>query len=421
MLDDQEPSRQRWRRWQTWAAGILVVLAVSIGVLLAGGGSPRRNRRSEPTPSATPTQTVTPTGPRPKPTTPASPGPPAQPAPTAEQFGANVNRLFNDRTSTPRQIDAQLAALRETGATIARSDALWEAAEPNPPTDGVHHYDWTFADAIAGSLAAHGLKWIPIVDYSASWAQSLSDTDHSAPRSAEDYAAYGSALAARYGLRGSFWSAHTNLTAEPVDTYEIWNEPDNPVFWSPSPDASGYAELYLRARDAITTIDPSARVIVGGLTNVASFLPALLAARPDLRGHIDGVAIHPYGPGPTGVLARVRTARRTLRKLGLGSVPLYISELGWTTHPAGALSWLPEQLRPSAIDRTIAALGHVDCGIAATVLYTWVTPERNPANREDWFGIHPPSGGSNLDTAAFTEGLQQATRAGPSLRLCGGS
>ena len=91
---------------------------------------------------------------------------------------------------------------------------------------------------------------------------------------------------------------------------------------------------------------PGARVIVGGLTNPRAFLPAMLRARPDLAGHIDGVAIHPYGANPLVVLRTVRDARAVLDSLGLSAVPLYVTEFGWTTEPAGALDWAPAQAAP---------------------------------------------------------------------------
>lgn len=346
---------------------------------------------------------------------------PAQRAPATEQFGANVGRLFNDRVYTPAQIDAQLAALRATGATLARADALWEASEPSPPSAGVHHYDWSFDDAIAGSLAAHGLRWLPIIDYSATWAQSVAGQDHSPPASAADYAAYAAAVASRYGPGGSFWSAHPNLPPLPTDTYEIWNEPDNAAFWFPAPDPAAYGELYLDARSAIASTQPGARVLIGGLTKPASFLPALLAAVPALRTRLDGVAIHPYGATPQAVLQNVRTARVAVVSLGLAGVPLYVTEFGWTTDPPGALDYLPESLRPGYLERTIASLGHLDCGVAAAVVYAWVTPERDPANDQDWFGISPPGGGSSPDAAAFAAGLKAARSPAPTDPVCAGS
>ncbi len=385
-------------------AALVIALAVAgTALLTAGGGRPVPARAGPPGGHPVPTRA----------------GPlPAQPPPATEQFGVNTGLLFNHRAYTPAQIDAQIAALRQTGATVVRSDALWEATEPSPPVGGVHHYDWGFDDQIAGALAAHGLRWLPIVDYSAAWAQSIPGQDHSPPARASDFAAYAAALAGRYGPGGSFWAGHPSLPPEPVDTYEIWNEPDNPAFWSPTPDADAYANLYALARDAIDAVQPEARVIIGGLTHPATFMPELLSASPELRGHIDGVGIHPYGANPLAVLGAVRAARLALDSLGLGAVPLYVTEFGWTTLPPGAMDWAAASRRPAYITQTLTALGHTDCGIAEVLLYTWVTPERDPTNAQDWFGIASPAGGSTPDSQAFAAGLAEAGAPAATLPLC---
>ncbi len=242
--------------------------------------------------------------------------------------------------------------------------------------------------------------------------------DHSPPRVPADYAAYAGAFAARYGPGGTFWRQHPGLASAPVHTYEIWNEPDNGEFWSPAPDPARYADLYLAARAAIHASQPGAQVIVGGLTNPGSFLPAMVAARPQLRGHIDGVGIHPYGR-PLVVLSRIRAARATLVSLGMASVPLYATEFGWTTHPPGALDYAPAALRPGYIESTLGALGHINCGLAAAVLYTWVTPEQDAANPQDWYGISNPSGGGQIaDVAAWAAGLRAARSSAGPIDLC---
>ena len=64
--------------------------------------------------------------------------------------------------------------------------------------------------------------------------------------------------------------------------------------------------------------------------------------------------------------------------LGMESVLLYVTAFGWTIRPRGAVSYLPAHLRPAFIAETTGALGHTDCGIAAVILNTWVTPQRNP-------------------------------------------
>ena len=394
--------------------GVLaVVVAVVVVALLleGGGGSPA----PAPEPSTTSTSTTAPQSG----TTPTAALPPARAAPGGEQSVANVNFLFDTKIFTPAQIDAQLRALAGTGAKLARTDALWEASEPAPPVAGVHHYSWAFDDRIAGSLAAHGLTWLPIVDYTAPWAQSIPGQDHSPPASPSDYAAYARALAARYGSGGSFWRAHPQLRARPVSAFERWNEPDNAHFWTPAPDAARYADLYLAARAAILAADPSARAIVGGLTQPTSFLPAMLAARPVLRGHVDGIAVHPYG-NPLVVLGKLHADRTTLTTLGFGRVPLYVTEFGWATSPPGTLNYAPADVRPRYIATTMGQLGHLDCGVAAATLYTWVTPQQDPANREDWYGIYSPAGTPTPASEAFARGIRAAQSRVPTIPLCGG-
>jgi hypothetical protein len=348
----------------------------------------------------------------------AGPGAPGKPAPAVTVLGVNVNRLFNDATFSAAEIAAQLQLVRTTGVTVARSDALWDATETVAPTVLGHRYDWSFDDQIANSLAVQGLRWLPIIDYSPSWARALPAREHSAPRLTSAYAAFAGALALRYGAGGSFWRTHPSLTPRPVDTFEIWNEPDSPSFWQPAPAPGGYAALYAAARDAILTSDPAARVIVGGLTHPATFLPAMLAARPSLRGHLDGVAIHPYASDPAAVLDAVRAARGAIDSLELGPVPLYVTEFGWTTRPAGALHYASAAARPGYIARTLPALTRSGCGVSAALLYTWITPERNPRDPEDWFGVEPPHGGPAPDVAALARGLREASAPPPHNAAC---
>jgi hypothetical protein len=378
------------------AAAGTTILIVLIAVLGSGSGSPSPSTHA-PLPA--------------QPAPPASAPLPAQPAPAGEQFGANVNLLFNGHGPPAQIVTRQLEALHGTGAAVARSDAFWEATEPRPPENGRHVYDWSFDDHIAAALAAAGLRWLPVLDYSAPWAQSIPGQDHSPPRSNADYAAYASAFAARYGSPGTFWAAHPALPRLPVQTYEIWNEPDSGTFWTPQPNPAGYADLYAAARTAIDGADPSARVIIGGLTQLPRFLPALLSARPALRGHIDGVAIHPYGT-PDVALKRVRAARATLALLGMAGVPLYATEFGWTTQFPGVQDYVPETERPGYVLRTLAELGRRRCGLAAALLYTWYSPEQSPGEAQQWYGINGVSGNPTADTAAFAAAIR-VSRDGP--------
>ncbi|MHB1568899.1 MAG: hypothetical protein ACYC0H_06815 [Solirubrobacteraceae bacterium] len=400
--DERQAQRRRLAAVLAVLALVVVVVAAAVDIIVLAT-SHTKPPPGTPIPGTTATQ--------------AAPPPATQsaglPAPTGQVFGVNVNHLFNDVVYTQPEVDAQLAAVRATGATVARTDALWEATEPLAPAGGKNTYNWAFDDAIAHALASHDLTWMPIIDYTPVWDESVPGQEHSPPLSYTAYAAYASAFVARYGPGGAFWKQYPSLPVKPVTTVEIWNEPDNPEFWVPSPQPGAYADMYLTARAAIEKVNPNVRVIIGGLTDPAHFLPAMVSARALLRGHVDGVAIHPYG-NPATVIAKVRAARAALVSLGMGSVPLYVTEFGWTTSPAGAPDYAPASARPGYITQTLSQLGHLSCGLAATLLYTWVTPDVDPSNAQNWYGIANPFGGAGTaSTAAFTSGLSAATGPAP--------
>ena len=323
----------------------------------------------------------------------------AAPARADEMFGVSVNRIFND-DFTPAHWDAPLSAVRASGLRQARSDAFWMWAEPNPPADGRHTYTWSWLDAEATALAKHDLRWQPILDYSALWAGSDQSDYHSPPTSIDDYAAYAHAFAARYGRGGTFWSQHPELTPLPVTAYEIWNEPDIPSFWRPAPDPAAYADMYLAAREAIHSADPGAVVVVGGIGGDVGYVESMYAARPGLRANVDAVGWHAYGRSPDGIVRGIRALRQRLDGLGETAVPIRVTELGWPTSGAAPIT-LGESDRAASLELVTDALARSDCRIEAVVPYTWMTPERDPAVAEDWYGLRHADGSATASGDAF--------------------
>jgi len=305
----------------------------------------------------------------------------------SEFFG--VNAQFLATVPAGRQAP-QLEAMHRGGLEVVRWDAHWAGVEPEPPRrPGRRHlYRWRVIDAIVLALARHHLRWYPIVDYSAPWAASRRGQEQSPPAGDGDYAAFARALAARYGREGSFWRGHADLPFLPVESYEIWNEPNTNHFWQPQAGApERYASLYRAARAAIRGVDPNARVVVGGLTTyspgstpVARFL-ARMTARLGGLAAVDAVAVHPYESSLRGVYRSIRALRRALDALGGGGVPLDVTEVGWPTL----------QVSDRKRGRWLAALARnlprSDCKIGVLLPHTWLTPEADHDNPEDWFGI----------------------------------
>ena len=323
-------------------------------------------------------------------------------APAATTFGVSVNRLFND-DFTPAHWQAPLQAVHDSGIRQARSDAFWMWAEPAAPVNGKHSYNWAKLDAEAGALTDHGLTWLPILDYSATWAASDQSDYHSPPTDMADYAAYAGAFAKRYGRGGSYWAEHP-AGALPVSVYEIWNEPNGAWFWRPHPDAAAYADMYIQARAAIKAVDPDARVVIGGLVADASFIDAMYAARPELRGNVDAVGWHAYSPTANGDIGTVKALRKALERVGDPDVPIHLTELGWPTSGTGHGSEivLPEEARAAALEATVDTLARSDCGVEQITPYTWTTPEEDSNGIEDWYGLRHPDGAPTPSSDAYS-------------------
>ena len=325
-------------------------------------------------------------------------------------FGVNAQALFD---LSAGRVEAHLRVMADGGLELVRRDAPWNVAEPEPPEGGRHSYLWDSFDREVAAYARHGLRWLPIVDYSTAWSGEIAGDFFSAPARVGDYAAYAGALADRYGEGGSFWHQHPQLPELPVTRFEIWNEPNAELFWHPTERAAErYAELYLAAHAAIRRADPSARVLVGGLAlgnqdvlDERDFIETMVRHRPQLVDAADAIAFHPYAATADGVIARIRDFRQTLARLGLGQVPLEITEVGWTTTKTS------ETDRAQALRQLAEQLPRSDCNIASLIPHTWLTHEQDPNNPEDWFGIYNPDATPKPSGSAYTTAVTHARQA----------
>jgi hypothetical protein len=241
-----------------------------------------------------------------------------------------------------------LQAMGAGGLSYVRVDASWNYFEPAAPVAGVHRYRWSTYDLFVADLARNGLRWYPMIGYSAPWATSVVGDLSSSPANDADYASFAAALAGRYGSGGSFWAEHPELAPYAITTYGIWNEPSYDHFWhGPEATPARYMTLYLAARAAIKAVDPGARVAAGELLDSGgidggAYLRAMLDSVPGARTQIDALAWHPYVGDVDQVLASVANARAILNQYGLSGVPIEITEAGLHAGyaPAQRAQWL---------------------------------------------------------------------------------
>lgn len=207
--------------------------------------------------------------------------------------------------------------------------------------------DWRELDYVVGLAARHGMTVLPAVFGTPEWLSEYEgceqDCSVAPPQSQEGLLVWQglfAALADRYGPEGEFWEEHPDLPRFPVRTWQIWNEPNSPMFYAPQPDLFSYARLVINATTGLRAQDPHARVILGGMfgTPLGSargarsawgFLQGLYAV--GLDPWFEGVAIHPYAGKLSKVKDQVARIRRVIRTYGSAPASLWVTEIGWTS------------------------------------------------------------------------------------------
>lgn len=233
-------------------------------------------------------------------------------------FGLNLG--LPSRGGADMEDYAKLAAA--SGAGWTRDDFSWEQIEP---VKGEFH--WERTDRAVDAAQAAGLRTLGLIAYSASWAREFPKEYTSPPRDPRDYAEFVYQVVSRYKGRVRHW--------------ELWNEPDSPVFWKPKPDAAAFAELVKAGYAAAKRADPDCVVMPAGLlvgmnhADQWGYLDELFDA--GLSGHFDRFAWHAYcdpkSPEEGRYEERTRELAERLRARG-STVPLWLTEEGW--HTGGA-------------------------------------------------------------------------------------
>ena len=122
--------------------------------------------------------------------------------------------------------------------------------------------------------------------------------------------------------------------ADPVITdWEVWNEPDRGEFFGGTP--ADYAWMLRTAHDAIKGVDPTDRVLMGGLTNTAGmqWLDQVFATPGADAAHAFDVADIHERDGLDSLASDVTAWRAHLSAAGFDG-PLWVTEHGYPADPA---------------------------------------------------------------------------------------
>ncbi len=242
------------------------------------------------------------------------PGPAGTPAAGAAAIGSGSKfGLVADvgtRYGAYGQQHKPIEVLAGTGAKWVKEEFRWDWVEPSRG-----RWTWAFMDEAVNKERAKGLDILGLLDYTAGWAVGESRAVSTTPPPLDLWANYVTRVVSRYKDR--------------VHAWEVWNEPNIPVFWSGTKEQ--YAQLLAVTYDTIKRVDPSATVMGPTISGIdEEWLNAIDWNKIDVLG------IHIYVPP-----AFLNDQEYSLWYQGLpnfervvkarGNKPVWITEFGFSS------------------------------------------------------------------------------------------
>jgi hypothetical protein len=219
----------------------------------------------------------------------------------------------------------------------------WKSVQPTKGT-----FYWNQTDQIVGRLASHGIRPVPFLWGSPGWVRPGPSRPPVGTAFAETaWQNFLKAAVARYKPGGSYWANGyrqrygAGATPLPIQSWQIWNEPNLQKYFDPE-GTSGqgiqkYARLVKISHDAIKSRDPYARIVLGGLLGSGrplawDFLSGLYKVS-GFKNNFDVAALHPYHCCLDGFQRQILRFRAPMTNHGDAGKPLWLTEFAWGSAP----------------------------------------------------------------------------------------
>lgn len=272
-------------------------------------------------------------------------------------FGANIH--FRGE---PEDLDL----IRDGGFNVIRMDLTWGGVERKK---GVYDFEGVGYDALTRGCTKRRIRLMYILDYS----NKLYETERSVRTEAgrKAFAAFSEAAAKRYKGKGILW--------------EIWNEPNIKVFWTPQPSVDDYCKLVELTAPLITKADTSG-LVVAGATSGIPFTWLEDCFKKGLLNWIDVLSVHPYRPQrPETVIKDYARLRGLIKRYAPKSknIPIISGEWGYSN-----INWDKARLSDEKQAQYLARefLINLYQKIPVSIWYDWKNDGANPNEREHNFG-----------------------------------
>ena len=206
-------------------------------------------------------------------------------------------------------VEKAAAMMKEAGVGFVRMDFLWDDIEPVQ-----HQFEFAKYDRIVEILENYDIKILGLLNYNTPWS---ADAWNSAPNRSL-YVNYAKEVVKRYKKKIKYW--------------EIWNEPDDKLYWQPQDYMQSYTLLLKELYPALKKVDPTCVIVMGG---IAKYIPQSLKHIYVNGGkdYFDVVNSHPFQdprlPQAKYQLHGAYKGMRTvMEQFGDGDKDIWFTELG---------------------------------------------------------------------------------------------
>jgi hypothetical protein len=249
---------------------------------------------------------------------------------TANEFaGIVANDVYS---GSPSYRAKQFAAQQAAGVGIIRQTLPWAAVEIAP-----NNYDFTPFDGFVAEAARHNIRVLPVLFDPPSFRRPAGAKKKYTPfpKSNDDMAAFARVVVLRYGQGGNFWKSHPELPDLSFTSYQIWNEPNLPVYSGGKPNAAAYVAMLRTVGATIKELEPNADIVTAGLPdsrlskpNLYKYIQQMYSA--GANGTFDTLGVNPYAPTASSLISKLKKIRGIMAKNGDSDASLWVTELGWS-------------------------------------------------------------------------------------------
>jgi hypothetical protein len=294
---------------------------------------------------------------------------------TAQAEAARAPASFYGVIAAQDPTAAEIAQMGEGRVGTLRINLVWGAVQPSASSA----IDWSYYDAIIGGAAQQGIRVLPTVYSSPLWVANRTNFPPTG-QFRGPFGAFVRGAAERYGRNGTFWASNPSIPKIPVIDWQLWNEMNSPTFWFHRPNPKQYVKLLKAFNSAVKSVDPSAKVVLGGLFRTPRlrhgipldrYLPGIYRAKG--KRLFDAVAVHPYATTPKQAVGAVKETRRVMSRFKDTKAKLWVTEVGWATGGVASALTVSPQRQASYLRNTFELLAKTRkrMKIAGVVWYSW--------------------------------------------------